>query len=161
MDEPVREGTEEFTVLKNKVIAPIVIGGALLIGVASAGTAAAGTPTSTPAATATAKAGTHTVRTWVRAHRREIRRFGVVTSAKAIGVTPKALVAELRTGTSIAAVAAAHGVGAQTVVNDLVTAADARIDQAVTGHKLSAATAKAIEAALPGYVTKAVNHTFK
>jgi hypothetical protein len=149
--------------LQHKIIAPLVVGGALLVGVASAGAAGASTPANRPAATATvapAASGAHTLRAWAKAHRREIRRLGVAVSAKAIGVTPKALVAELRTGTSIAAVAAQHGVSAQTVEGDLVTAADTAINRAVADHQLSAARATKLEAAVPGYVTKAVNHTF-
>ena len=149
--------------LKNTIIAPVVIGGALLIGVASAGVAGASTPAATPAAASaapTATSGSHTLRTWVRTHRREIRRLGIDVSAQAIGITPKALVTELRAGSSVAAVAAQHGVGAPTVVNDLVTAADARISEAVANNRLSSAHASAIEAALPGYVTRAVDHTF-
>jgi transposase-like protein len=151
---------KEFIVLK-KLIAPLVIGGVLLGGVASAGVAAAATPAATASAAAPTHAGKHALRAWLRAHRRELRRDGIAISAKTIGVTPKALVAELRSGQSIAAVAGAHGVSAQTVVNALSSAADTKIGQAVTDHKLTSAQAATIEAALPGYLTKAVNHTFK
>ncbi len=140
-----------------KVIAPVVIGGVLLGGIAAGGTAFASTPA---AVTAPATAGKSAVRTWVRAHRREIRRDGVAISAKTIGVTPKALVSELRSGKSIADVAGEHGISAQTVVNALNSAADARITQAVSANKLTSTEAAKIEAALPAYLTKAVNHTF-
>ncbi len=142
-----------------KFIAPIAIGGALLVGgIASTGTAFASTPA---AATATASTAKHPARAWLRAHKREIRRDGVAISAKTIGVTPKALVTELRTGKSIADVATEHGVSPQTVVNALVTAADAKVTTAVNDHKLTAAQGTKIDAALPTYVAKAVNHTFK
>ncbi len=108
-----------------------------------------------------AATGTHPVKAWVKAHRREIRKAGIAVSAKTIGVTPADLVTELRSGKSIAQVAAEHNVPSQTVVTALVNGADSKINQAVAANKLSSTLAKEIEAALPGYVTKAVNHVFK
>ena len=49
---------------------------------------------------------------------------------------------------------------AQTVVNALVTAADGKINQAVTDGKVNATVAHRVEAKLPARVTKIVNHTF-
>jgi hypothetical protein len=140
-----------------KTIASLVVGGALLGGVASAGTAYA----AAPAATATAPSATaaHPLLKWLKAHRKEIRKAGVELSAKTIGITPKALVTELRMGKSVAQVAGEHGVSTQTVVNALVGAADSRVDQAVTNQKLTSAEAAKIKAALPTYITKAVNRT--
>ncbi len=144
-----------------KAIAPLVLAGALLGATAAAGTAYAATPTSTAAtAAAPAKASAHPLRAWLRAHRKAIRRDVVAVSSKTIGVTPQDLVSELRSGKSIADVAGEHNVSAQTVVNALVGSADAKIDQAVTNHKLTQAQASEIEAALPGLATKVVNHTF-
>jgi hypothetical protein len=143
-----------------KIVAPVVIGGVLLGGgIATTGAAYA----STPAAATSSKAatGTHPVKAWVKAHRREIRKAGIAVSAKTIGVTPADLVTELRSGKSIAQVAAEHNVPSQTVVTALVNGADSKINQAVAANKLSSTLAKEIEAALPGYVTKAVNHVFK
>ncbi len=142
-----------------KVIAPLVIGGALLGGIASTGTAYASTPAPAVSTTA-ANHGKHALKAWLKAHRRQIRRDAAVLSAKTIGITPKALVTELRTGKSVATVAGEHGVSAQTVESALVTAADAKIAAAVTAKKLTSAEASKIVAALPAYVTKAVNHTF-
>jgi hypothetical protein len=141
-----------------KAIAPIVIAGALLGATASAGTAYAATPT--PTATASAKASAHPLRAWLRAHRKEIRKEVVAISSKTIGVTPQDLVSELRSGKSIADVAGEHSVSAQTVENALVGAADTKINQAVTDHKLTSTEASKIEAALPGLAAKAVNHAF-
>ena len=45
----------------------------------------------------------------------------------------------------------------QTVVTALANAADAKINTAVTDHKLSQAQAQKIEAVLPKYLTKAVD----
>ena len=64
---------------------------------------------------------------------------------------------ELKSGKSVAQVAGEHGVSTQTVVNALVGAADAKVDQAVTNQKLTSAEAAKIKAALPTYITKAVN----
>jgi len=140
-----------------KTIATLVVGGALLGGVASATTAYAAAPTTT--ATASSSTASHPLRTWLKAHRKEIRKAGIELSAKTIGITPKALVTELKSGKSVAQVAGEHGVSAQTVVNALVGAADGKVDQAVTAGKLTSTEAAKIKAALPGYVTKAVNRT--
>ena len=48
----------------------------------------------------------------------------------------------------------------QTVAGALVSAADAKINQAVTNHKLTSGQAQAIEAKVPGYVAKLVSHEF-
>ncbi|HEX3980961.1 MAG TPA: hypothetical protein VHW93_07045 [Acidimicrobiales bacterium] len=143
-----------------KVIAPVVVAGALLGGgIATTGAAYAGTPAAATSSTATT--GAHAVKAWVKAHRREIRKAGVAVSAKAIGVTPADLVTELRSGKSIAQVASEHNVSSQTVESALVKGADGKIDKAVSANKLNSTLADKIEAALPAYVAKAVNHVFK
>jgi hypothetical protein len=143
--------------LKKKIIVPVVIVGSLLGGVA-AGTAAYASSPSTPTAAPTqAQSGKHPLHTWIRAHRAELRREGLAISAKAIGITPKALVTDLRSGQSIAQVAGEHNVTAQTVVNALTGAADSAISQAVTNHKLTSAQAQKIEARLPARLSKAVD----
>jgi hypothetical protein len=149
---PFREGV---SVLK-KIIAPVVIGGALLGGVATTGTAYAAAP---PASTA-AHAGKGQIKAWVRAHRKELRKAGLDLSAKTIGVTTQTLRADLKAGNSVAGVATQHNVNPQTVVSAVVTAADNQINQAVTDHHLTSTQASKIEAKLPGLVTKVVNHTF-
>lgn len=142
-----------------KLIGPVLVGGALLSSVAVGGTAFAATPTSTtPTAHAAAHPGHpgHPGHSWLKAHRRELRKSIVVISASTIGVTPKALVTELRTGTSIAQVAGQHNVSASTVESAIVTAADAKVALAVTAHELTKAQADKITAALPARVTKVV-----
>jgi hypothetical protein len=144
-----------------KLIAPVLVGGALLGSVAVGGTAFAATPaTPAPAAHAAAHpahAATHAGRAWLKAHRRALRRSVVVISASTIGVTPEALVTELRSGTSIAQVAGQHDVSASTVESALVTAADAEVAKAVTAHELTQAQADRITAALPARITKVVD----
>ncbi len=149
-----------------KVLAPVVLvavlaGGALTAGTASAATPTAASPSTTAAPAAVpASSGHHGARGWLRTHRRQLRRAGAVTSAKAIGVTTKVLVTELRSGKSVAQVAGEHGVSTQTVVDALVSGADARVDQAVADQKLTSAQATTIKAKLPTLVAKAVNHVF-
>jgi transposase-like protein len=151
--------------LFKKFVAPAVIGISLLGGVAAAGVttagvAAAATPGTTATATATATTSRHAARAWVKAHRQQLRKAGLAISAKAIGITSSQLATELRSGKSIAQVAGEHNVSAQTVVTDLVNAADAKVDQAVTANRLTAAQGAKIKAALPNLITKAVNHVF-
>lgn len=141
-----------------KLIVPVVIGGALLGGVATAGTAYAAAPAATT--TAPKQAGKGQFRTWVRADRKELRRAGLDTSAKTIGITPQTLRSDLKAGNSIAGVASQHNVNPQNVVDALVGAADTRVNQAVTAGKLTSAQGSKIEAKLPTVVTKIVDHTF-
>lgn len=140
-----------------KLFAPIVIASVLLGGAAAtAGTASAATPA---AATATTP-GHPALKAWLKAHRHQLRKAGLIISAKAIGVTPQALRAELKSGKSVADVAGEHGVSAQTVVDALNSAVDARIDKAVAAKTLTTEQAAAIKAAAPAWLTKAVNHVF-
>ncbi len=142
-----------------KFVAPVLIGGALLVGgVAVTGAAYAATPA--PTAPVADHATKGQIKDWMRAHRRDIRQAGVAVSAKTIGVTPQVLVADLRAGNSIAGVATQHGVSTQAVVNALVSAADGKVDQFVAAGKLSSTQAKVVEAKIPTLVDKAVARTF-
>ncbi len=141
-----------------KIVASVIVGGTLLFGVATTGVAYAATPAA--ATTAPTHASRGQIKAWVRAHRKELRKAGVAISAKTIGITPQALVADLKTGNSVAGVATQHDVSPQTVVYALVSAADSKINQAVNAGKLTSNQAKKIEAKLPTYVTKVVDHTF-
>ena len=137
-----------------KLIAPVLVGGALLGSVAVGGSAFAATPTSTaPGAHATAHPG----RTWLKSHRKALRKSAIVVSASTIGITPKALVTELRSGTSIAQVAGEHHVSASTVESVLVSAADVKVAQAVSAHEITQAQADKITTALPARVDKLVD----
>ena len=133
-----------------------IAGVGLSAGLAS--TAGAATPSAVSSSTTAAH---HPVRAWLRAHRRAVARHVVEISAKTIGITPRALASDLRSGQSIAEVAQAHNVAPQEVVNALVQAGDAWIGQAVNDHKLTQAQGSKIEAALPGAVTKLVNHVYR
>src|SRR6478672_3668389 len=63
--------------------------------------------------------------------RKALRRGVIVTSAKAINIPPKDLLAGLKSGKSIAQIAQANGVEPQTVVTAIVKAADTKINAAV------------------------------
>jgi hypothetical protein len=142
-----------------KLIAPVIVG-AVLVGGAG-GAAVANAATVTPAATTHVSAGSHLgLKRWLRDHRREVRRAVVAISAKTIGVSPQNLVSELRSGKTIAEVATDHNVSSQSVIDALVHAADARISQAVTNHKLTSSEASKIEAKVPGLAAKVANHQF-
>lgn len=145
-----------------KTLASLAVGGIMVggtVGLVGVGAASAATPAPT-ATTATSKTAGHPFRAWLKAHRKEIRQAFVTTSAKAIGVTPQQLVSELRSGKSVAQVAGEHNVSVQTVVGALVQAADAKINQAVADHQLTSAQGSKLESLVPGWATKAVNHTF-
>jgi hypothetical protein len=144
-----------------KLIAPVVLSGALLGSLAVGGVAYAAAPASTTTATATAPAAHHAdkgkLRAWLKAHRKEIRAHVVTISAATIGVTPRALVAELKTGKSIAQVATGHHVDPSTVVTALSVAADAVVAHAVADHKLTPAQGARIDALLPARIAKIVD----
>jgi hypothetical protein len=141
-----------------KIIAPIVIGGALLGGVAATGTAYAATPTTS--STAQTHTGKGDNKGWIRSHRKELRTAGLDVSAKTIGITPQALRADLKAGNSVAGVATQHNVSPQSVINAVVSAADGQINQAVADQKLTETQANKLEARIPGRVLKVVDHTF-
>ena len=152
--------------MMKQILAPVVLSGAVVGALALSTTAGAATPiptpTPTPAASATAPthAGRGAAHAWLKAHRKELRAAGVTVSAKAIGITPQALAADLKAGTSVAAVAGQHNVSVATVVGALDNAAVAEVNQAVGSHRLTQGQATRIEAKLPGLLTTWVNHTF-
>jgi hypothetical protein len=97
---------------------------------------------------------------WIKAHRAQIARQVVSISATTIGVTPSALVSDLRSGESIGQVAAGQGVSPQTVETALDNAGEAVVARALAAHKITSAQASAIDTALPGRVAQIVNHVF-
>jgi len=138
-----------------KIIAATTTAAVLSVGaVAVAGAETGGSSTTDkPAATATAKH--HLNRA---ALRRLIRRRGAVIAAKTIGIKPKELVSEVKSGKTIAQVATDHGSSAQAVITALVNAGDKAIDNQVAKHHLSTERAAKIKAALPGKVANFVNN---
>jgi transposase-like protein len=71
------------------------------------------------------------------------------TAAESIGITPRELRDELRDDASIAAIASAHGVDPQTVVDALVTAGSEKIEAARAAGRLSDERAAKLTDALP------------
>jgi hypothetical protein len=128
-------------------------------GVSVAG-AVGGTGGSSPAVFATQSATQATTTAAPAAGASRVRRAlrgGLALAAQTIGITPKALRAELKSGKSIADVATAHSVPPKTVINTLITAGDKRIENLKDSGKISAARAARLEQKLPVAVTKLVN----
>ena len=80
--------------------------------------------------------------------------------ANDLNMAPKDLMAELRSGKSIAGVAGEKGVDPQKIVNDVVGAIDAKIDQRVANHKMDQAKADTMKQNLPQRVTDFVNRVW-
>lgn len=90
-------------------------------------------------------------------------RFGAVALdplAKALGISPADLKADLAKGQTIAEIATAKNVDVTTVINTLVTDATKRIDQAVTDKKLTQAQADKLTAGIKTEITNLVNNGF-
>jgi len=77
--------------------------------------------------------------------------------AKALGITTDELKADLKNGQSIADIAKAKGVDTSTVVQAIVDAANAKLDQAVTDGKLTKDQADKIKANETQMITAMVN----
>jgi ribosomal protein S20 len=83
---------------------------------------------------------------------------GLEAAAKALNLSEDELRAKLEDGTTtIAAVAAAQGVDVQTVIDAMVAAATADIDQKVADGDITEAKATEIKANLTEHITKRVN----
>jgi hypothetical protein len=133
-----------------------------LTGLLAAGATSVGLSGTAYASTVTANVGVAGggIPGWIKAHRAQLARAVVSISAETIGLTPRELVSDLRSGESIAGVANGHGVNPQTVETALVNAGDTVVAKALNAHKISSAQASAIDAALPGRVSELVNHVF-
>jgi hypothetical protein len=82
---------------------------------------------------------------------------GLDAAAEAIGITADELRTELEDGSTIAAVAEAHDVDVQTVIDALVAEATTRIDAAVADGTLEADRAEEMKANLVERITAHVN----
>lgn len=145
---------------KKKILASTVIGAGLLAGSAGLVTGVLAGPAS---AQAPATAGPNSGGAEQRGQHPRLRRLVaavVKTSADTIGIDAKALVQDLKDGSTIAEVATAHGVEPQAVIDALVAKADARIDQAVTDGKLTAERAAELKTKVPAVAERAVNRVF-
>ncbi len=81
-------------------------------------------------------------------------------AAKALGITTDELRSALRDGTSIAGVAKDKNVDVNKVIDAMVGAAEARIDQAKTDGKITSEQADRLESELEDRITKLVNGDF-
>jgi hypothetical protein len=84
-------------------------------------------------------------------------RAGLDTAAEAIGISEDDLRTALEGGQSVAQVAEANGVDAQTVIDTLVAEATAKIDEAVADGDLPQDRADEIKADLTEHITTFVN----
>jgi hypothetical protein len=82
---------------------------------------------------------------------------GLDELAKSLGVTTDELQQELRDGKSIADIAKAHNVDVQKVIDDLVNAANSKIDDAKNNGKLTDEQATRLKAELKQHITDFVN----
>jgi len=80
----------------------------------------------------------------------------VSVAASTIGIDVKDLRTQLRSGMSVAAVAAAHNVDEKTVVDAVVTDISGKIDQAAANGTITSERATTMKAKLPERVTKLV-----
>ena len=90
---------------------------------------------------------------------RQVAKGMLETAADAIHIAPADLVSALQSGKSVADVAKEHNVDPATVVQAIVDAGNAKIDQAVTNGKLTQDRADKMKSHLSDAATKFVNHT--
>jgi uncharacterized protein (DUF433 family) len=95
-----------------------------------------------------------------RERRRERRQALVEVAAKAIGIPTDELVADLKSGKSIADIAHSKDVDVQKVVDAIVSSAKEKIDAAVESGKLPADKAEQIKSRLADRIGELVNRTF-
>lgn len=81
-------------------------------------------------------------------------------AAKAIGISEATLASDLRSGQTVAAVAAAHGVSTSSVEKAVVAAVDSEIQQLATGGRLSSSQASTLTSTVPQRVDAWVTETF-
>jgi DUF917 family protein len=148
--------------LSRRIILPTAIVSALaMAGTAGFASSASATSTSgSPTLTAESQPASHSAAQWVENHRQAIGHAVVTISAEDIGVTPLALVTELRSGKSIAQVAGEYRASTTALQTDLVNAADSRVNTLVGNGKLTSTQGSKIEARIPALVNKIVNRTF-
>jgi hypothetical protein len=142
-----------------KLIATVAVAGLLVVGGAGAAFAADGGSTGPNPATTQPAAGAR--RAGHPALRRGLRRAALRISADTIHVDVDELRADLRNGQSIAQVAQAKGVDPKTVVDALVTAADARIDALASSGRITAERAAKLKEKVPDVAQRVVNHVPK
>jgi hypothetical protein len=94
-----------------------------------------------------------------RAARGHVRGGMLKAAADYVGFTPKQLVYELRSGTSLAQVATARGKSVDGLEAALLAAFKARVDAAVAAGRLDAARAQKLLGRAPAHIEKLVNRS--
>jgi hypothetical protein len=139
------------------ILSVAILGGALAVAATGlVGTAGAQTPT-TAEAMVTGNGGGGGLFARFRAHRAEVRKHVVQVTADTIGITPDQLKSELKSGKSIAEVA---GDKTPDVIKAITDDVDARVDKAVSNHKLTQEQGDKIKTKAPDVINKVVNHVF-
>jgi hypothetical protein len=139
--------------------AVLATGGVALAGAADGSSSSAAKPAvSTPAPAATPHRVGGALRVKVRLKLRKLLKGAAGVVTKAIGIDRPTLRQGLRDGLTIAQIATAHGVAPQTVIDALVTAADKKVEAALTAGKITSERAGRIEARLPARITNLVNN---
>ena len=122
----------------------IAIAATGLTGVASAQSS---TPTTQAAGQPTGQKGDH-------ANRRHVAKEALKEVAKDLDMSPKDLLAELRSGKTVNQIAQEKGVPSQTIVDDLVGKVGAKVDKAVSEGKLTQEQGDKIKAKAPERIAK-------
>jgi hypothetical protein len=149
-------------------IASAAVAGLLgLAGVSVAGAAATGSAGPMPAAAPTTTTVTPTPTTPKAADsarhgkraalRRRLRRRAGVIAAHSIGIEPRALLQELRSGKTIAEVATEHGVQPRAVIDAIEAAATARVDKAQANNRITAEQAARLKQRIAVLVPRMVD----
>lgn len=89
--------------------------------------------------------------------RRHLAKQLITEVARVLNMAPRDLLAELRSGKSIAQVAEAKGVPVQTVIDDLVAKVNERVDKALGAGKLTQEQAAKIKEQAPARIAKLVD----
>lgn len=135
--------------MKRFIVTVVAVG---LLTVGTAGVAAAQTGGGGSTSPSSQPAGTQ-----AKAHHRRVAAGVLAVAAKTLGVKPRELATGLCGGQTVAQIAAQHGKTTQDIVNALVKAADARIDQAVKSGKLDAAKAAQRKSTFEDRVSTRIN----
>jgi polyhydroxyalkanoate synthesis regulator phasin len=91
--------------------------------------------------------------------RGQILKGALETAADTIGIEPRALLAEIKSGKTVAEVATANNVEPQAVIDALVAAGNAKLDEAAASGRITPERANELKAALPERAAKFVNET--
>lgn len=95
----------------------------------------------------------------MRAKRAHVRGGMLKVAGDYLGLSPKELVYELRSGTSLAGVANARGKSVDSLEGALFAAFKAKVDAAVAAGRLDAARAQRLLERAPAHIEQLVNRT--